>query len=92
MKVVYQSIDGKVFDTANEAIERDAFVELKEHLGEAPNYMPDYTKELLANYLIDLGYIKVRNRKAVLEESIAAKEQEAGLTISFGDGRKDNYV
>lgn len=87
MKVVYQSIDGRIFDTVDEAIERDAFVELKEHLGEAPNYMPDYAKELLANYLIDLGYVKMNNN-----DKPKIKEQEIGLTISFGDGRKEDYA
>lgn len=87
MKIVYQSIDGKVFDTVDEAVNRDAFVELKEDLGKAPNYMPDYAKEILANYLIDLGYAKMNSN-----DKPKIKEQETGPTISFGDGRKEDYA
>ena len=87
MKVVYQSIDGRIFDTVDEAIERDAFVELKEHLAEAPNYMPDYTKDALAEYLIDLGYIRMINKKTDLEkEKCKQKKSDAdsGVYADFG--------
>lgn len=80
MKIVYQSIDGKVFDTIDEAIARDAFVELKEHLGEAPNYMPEYAKESLANYLIDLGYSRTNGNKTLLKEFVA----DSGGYADFG--------
>lgn len=81
MKIVYQSIDGKVFDTIDEAIARDAFVELKEHLGEAPNYMPDYAKDALANYLIDLGYSRTNGNKTDLEKAVV----DTDLCDSLGD-------
>lgn len=87
MKIVYQSIDGRVFDTVEEAIERDAFVELKEHLGKAPSYITDHGQEILANYLINLGYRKISSN-----DKHEIKEQEAGHTITFGDGRKESYV